>query len=82
MRESNYHTREAKCILRMLIWVRAEIAFGLNCGEAAEMVAKAIDMIGADYPEARAEIIDCITDDPFLARLFTDTVLWRKRQKT
>jgi hypothetical protein len=72
MREPNNHTREATCILRMLIWVRAEIVLGLNCGEAAEMVGKAAELIGAHFPEARAEIIDCITDDPFLARWFTD----------
>jgi|HubBroStandDraft_6_1064221.scaffolds.fasta_scaffold104849_2 hypothetical protein len=82
MRELNNRTREAKCILRMLIWIRAEIAFGLNCDEAAEMLAKAIEVIGAHFPEARAEIIDCITDDPFLAQLFADPILWRKRVKT
>src|SRR5689334_8134687 len=36
----------------------AEIALGLNCGEAAEMVGKAIELIGAHFPKARADIID------------------------
>jgi hypothetical protein len=58
MREPNNPTCEAKCILRMLIWIQTEIALGLNCAEAAEMVGKAIEMIGAHFPEARTDIID------------------------
>jgi DNA-binding transcriptional MerR regulator len=84
MVETNDQAREAQCILRMLIWTRAEIAFGLDCSEAAENIAQAIEIIGARFPDAHAKIIDSIAEHPFLARLpmdFLQTMTIRNQNK-
>jgi hypothetical protein len=65
MFESNDRTAEAQCILRMLIWVRDEIERGLKCDEAAATVTQAIEMIGAHFPEAHADVVERIADDPW-----------------
>lgn len=70
MLELKNRTVDAQCVLRMLLWVRDEIAIGLKCDEAAATLDHAIEMIGAQFPEAHAEIAEFIADEPWRSRFF------------